>query len=130
MFISYYSTGVGDVLIIPLKQGNQTERTFETYADVVKITDAKAKVYGYNIFNASTYMDLEKDGQMLITDQLVAHIEKIFKGNNLADTLDVDTTPKFIVGYVESREQHPDADKLSVCQVNLGDETTQIVCGA
>ena len=35
-----------------------------------------------------------------------------------------------VVGYVESREQHPDADKLSVCQVNLGTETVQIVCGA
>ena len=35
-----------------------------------------------------------------------------------------------VIGFVESREQHPDADKLSVCQVNLGDETVQIVCGA
>lgn len=35
-----------------------------------------------------------------------------------------------VVGYVEKREQHPDADKLSVCQVNLGNETVQIVCGA
>jgi phenylalanyl-tRNA synthetase beta chain len=34
------------------------------------------------------------------------------------------------VGYVESKEKHPDADKLNVCQVNLGDEKVQIVCGA
>src|SRR5690625_2842578 len=130
MFITYNSTGVGDVLIVPLKQGKQTERTYETHGDVVKITDAKGNVYGYNIFNASTYMDLEKDGQMLMTDQLVANIEEIFQKNNLSDTLDVDTTPKFVVGHVESREQHPDADKLSVCQVDLGDEKAQIVCGA
>jgi len=37
---------------------------------------------------------------------------------------------KVVVGYVESCEKHPDADKLNVCQVNVGDETTQIVCGA
>lgn len=35
-----------------------------------------------------------------------------------------------VVGYVEQCERHPDADKLSVCQVNVGDETRQIVCGA
>ena len=36
-----------------------------------------------------------------------------------------------VVGKVLSREQHPDADKLSVCQVDIGtDEPSQIVCGA
>ncbi|UBH10134.1 phenylalanine--tRNA ligase subunit beta [Macrococcus armenti] len=35
-----------------------------------------------------------------------------------------------VVGYVESIEKHPDADKLNVCQVNVGDEVKQIVCGA
>lgn len=35
-----------------------------------------------------------------------------------------------VVGYVESCERHPDADKLNVTQVNLGNETRQIVCGA
>ena len=35
-----------------------------------------------------------------------------------------------VVGYVESKEKHPDADKLSVCQVNIGNSISQIVCGA
>ncbi|UBH21626.1 phenylalanine--tRNA ligase subunit beta [Macrococcus armenti] len=35
-----------------------------------------------------------------------------------------------VIGYVESIEKHPDADKLNVCQVNVGDEVKQIVCGA
>ncbi|MEW8394272.1 MAG: phenylalanine--tRNA ligase subunit beta [Candidatus Thiodiazotropha sp.] len=36
-----------------------------------------------------------------------------------------------VVGEVLSREQHPDADKLSVCRVNVGGgEPLQIVCGA
>lgn len=33
-------------------------------------------------------------------------------------------------GLVVACEQHPDADKLSLCQVQIGDETHQIVCGA
>lgn len=35
-----------------------------------------------------------------------------------------------VVGYVESCIKHPEADKLSICQVNVGEETTQIICGA
>ncbi|ASP39339.1 phenylalanine--tRNA ligase subunit beta [Bacterioplanes sanyensis] len=35
-----------------------------------------------------------------------------------------------VVGEVISREQHPNADKLSLCQVSDGQETFQIVCGA
>lgn len=35
-----------------------------------------------------------------------------------------------VVGEVVSREQHPDADKLSLCQVSDGTETFQVVCGA
>jgi len=36
-----------------------------------------------------------------------------------------------VVGYVLSREKHPDADKLSVCMVDVGEEEPlQIVCGA
>ena len=36
-----------------------------------------------------------------------------------------------VVGYVEQREPHPDANKLSVCTVAIGaDEPLQIVCGA
>ncbi|RPF55418.1 phenylalanine--tRNA ligase subunit beta [Aquisalibacillus elongatus] len=36
-----------------------------------------------------------------------------------------------VVGYVEQCEQHPNADKLNLCQVNVGeDELLQIVCGA
>lgn len=35
------------------------------------------------------------------------------------------------VGHVLSREQHPDADKLSVCSVDIGNDVpSQIVCGA
>ncbi|WP_127532603.1 phenylalanine--tRNA ligase subunit beta [Paenibacillus kobensis] len=36
-----------------------------------------------------------------------------------------------VVGYVVSKEKHPDADKLNVCQIDAGTgETLQIVCGA
>ncbi|MFT5579568.1 MAG: phenylalanyl-tRNA synthetase beta chain [Paraglaciecola psychrophila] len=35
-----------------------------------------------------------------------------------------------VVGEIVAAEQHPDADKLRVCQVAGGDEVVQVVCGA
>ena len=37
---------------------------------------------------------------------------------------------KIVVGEILSIDRHPDADKLVICQVNVGDETLQIVTGA
>ncbi len=37
---------------------------------------------------------------------------------------------KIVIGKVEKIEPHPDADKLVICQVNIGSETIQIVTGA
>lgn len=35
-----------------------------------------------------------------------------------------------VVGEIVTAERHPDADKLQVCQVNTGEESLQIICGA
>ncbi len=45
------------------------------------------------------------------------------------ERLDADLD-KIVVGQIERIEKHPDADKLIVCQVNVGTETVQIVTGA
>lgn len=37
---------------------------------------------------------------------------------------------KIVIGQIEKIERHPDADKLIICQVNIGTETIQIVTGA
>ena len=43
--------------------------------------------------------------------------------------LDADLA-NIVIGQIEKIEPHPDADKLIVCQVNIGSEVTQIVTGA
>ena len=35
-----------------------------------------------------------------------------------------------VVGEIVAVKKHPDADRLQVCDVNIGDKTLQIVCGA
>ena len=42
------------------------------------------------------------------------------------EQLDADLD-KIVVGQVTKIEKHPDADKLVICQVNVGSETPQIV---
>ena len=37
---------------------------------------------------------------------------------------------KIVIGQIQKIEKHPDADKLIVCQVDIGGETIQIVTGA
>ncbi len=37
---------------------------------------------------------------------------------------------KIVIGQIDKIEPHPDADKLIICQVNIGTETIQIVTGA
>ena len=52
-------------------------------------------------------------------------------GSNMESVTYLDKNlEKIVVGKIEKIEKHPDADKLIVCQVNVGDETVQIVTGA
>ncbi len=45
------------------------------------------------------------------------------------EKLDADLE-KIVIGQIVKIDPHPDADKLIVCQVNVGEETVQIVTGA
>ena len=45
------------------------------------------------------------------------------------EKLDADLD-RIVVGQIDKIEKHPDADKLIVCQVNVGAESIQIVTGA
>ncbi len=51
-------------------------------------------------------------------------------GHEVATVETVTIPAKVVVAKVLACEPHPDADKLSVCQVDIGPETVQIVCGA
>ncbi|MGB0967409.1 MAG: phenylalanine--tRNA ligase subunit beta [Halocynthiibacter sp.] len=42
----------------------------------------------------------------------------------------VDRLADFTLGYVETAEKHPDADRLNVCQVKTDEGMKQIICGA
>lgn len=59
------------------------------------------------------------------TDAMTLSGTKVENYERLDEHLD-----KIVIGQIEKIEKHPDADKLIVCQVNVGTETVQIVTGA
>ncbi|HCX3214583.1 TPA: phenylalanine--tRNA ligase subunit beta [Staphylococcus aureus] len=68
-----------------------------------------------------------------IDDSISNLAERITRtGIEVDDLIDYTKDIKnLVVGFVKSKEKHPDADKLNVCQVDIGeDEPVQIVCGA
>lgn len=131
MNVFYNAEGVGDTLLISLKDVTREEVGQETFGDVVRIFNQETKeTTGFNIFNASTYMKIEENGSVPLSETIVQDINEILNRNGVNETLTVDLSPKFVVGYVKEKEKHPNADKLNICQVDVGDETLQIVCGA
>lgn len=70
------------------------------------------------------YVDVDCPVETL-ADKLVSagfEVEEIIKQS--------DSCKRVVVGRIDSLEKHPDADKLQVCQINIGSETVQIVTGA
>ncbi|MDZ4712205.1 MAG: phenylalanine--tRNA ligase subunit beta [bacterium] len=70
-------------------------------------------------------VDLKPDSIASLSDKMVSvglDIEGIEDHGRIFD--------KFVVGEVIEKEKHPDADKLSLCKVNVGDKILSIVCGA
>jgi phenylalanyl-tRNA synthetase beta chain len=64
----------------------------------------------------------------ITTEELAKTLNAIGLEVDRVETYDI--PPKIVVGKVLSCEKHPDADKLSVCQVDIGTGVRQIVCGA
>ncbi|CAC8387856.1 TPA: YtpR family tRNA-binding protein [Staphylococcus aureus] len=137
MNLFYNPKYVGDVAFLQIepvegelnynKKGNVVEITNE--GNVVEITN-EGNVVGYNIFEISKDITIEEKGHIKLTDELVNVFQKRISEAGFDYKLNADLSPKFVVGYVETKDKHPDADKLSVLNVNVGNDTLQIVCGA
>lgn len=131
MKVAYNKAHVGDVLLVQLATEAIVKTKMERAGDLAILKEElTGEVKAFNLFNASKYIALDVVGNVEVTPELVEKLEAAIQANGAELSLDVDFSPKFVVGYVESKQKHPNADKLSVCQVNVGEETVQIVCGA
>ncbi|HCN59932.1 MULTISPECIES: YtpR family tRNA-binding protein [Mammaliicoccus] len=128
MNLFYNKNGVGDVLMVTIDPA--TENLEYAYQNDITIIKSESNIVGFNIFNASKYVQLEGSGNIKIQEKHISSIQDLLEKNNINYKLEVDLSPKFVVGYVTEKTKHPDADKLSVCQVDVDNGTLQIVCGA
>lgn len=123
----YNKAEVGDILLCRFQNG-QTDHA-ERIDDICYLYDQKGQIIGLNVFEASKYMTGLKDGQVEITDEIISKINQLIDPAKEIQ-VEKDDQERLIVGQVVAIEEHPDSDHLHICQVDLGKETTQIVCGA
>ncbi|MCL1695298.1 MULTISPECIES: YtpR family tRNA-binding protein [unclassified Lysinibacillus] len=131
MNVFYNKEHVGDVLLVQLATESIVKTKVERAGDIAILKEAQTgEIKAFNLFNASNYIQTDAKGLVEVTPELVAQLDAAIAKNGAEISLDVDFSPKFVVGYVETKDKHPNADKLSICSVNVGEETLQIVCGA
>ena len=71
------------------------------------------------------YIDLDDD---LNIEKLAEDMTRV--GNEYDDARKFINATNLVIGEIKTCEPHPDSDHLHVCNVDVGRETLQIVCGA
>ncbi|WP_240430573.1 YtpR family tRNA-binding protein [Suicoccus acidiformans] len=132
MWLAFYNENVGDVLL--LTRGGGVPDDFietESQGNVTLIKDRRSsEVVSANIFNMKDAIKPANNGNITLTEADLEWVNEQIQAVGFDLTIDVDNTPKFVVGYVEEVEAHEDSDHLSITQTDIGDEVVQIVCGA
>lgn len=123
----YNSNHIGDIMLARCGEGKTFD--YDKYDDLVVLKDEKNSVIGYNLLNASKYLGKINDGLINFSDHQIEIFNQLLGKHSLSPVI-LDKTPRFIVGEIISINDHPDSDHLHVCQVDLKDKLTQIVCGA
>lgn len=130
MNLYYNAEGIGDTLIISLKSSEVPDLQFEKKNEVVRIYDHKTnETLGYNIFHIKNRVNIEGKGAIPFNEDTISQVNQLIEAEGFTSIQYVNE-PDFVVGYVNKKEKHPNADKLSICQVDVGTTQLQIVCGA
>ena len=75
-----------------------------------------------------TWLEEFIDISKISTDEICKTLNSIGLEVDSVEKLSI--APKVVIGKVLEKVKHPDADKLNICQVDIGESTVQIVCGA
>lgn len=131
MWLAFYNpTAVGDVLLLTRGSFDRTQVATVSKDNVTIVCDKDtAEIYGVNVFGVGEALQLEGNGQIDLNAAQLAQVNEWVKVFDL--TIELDASPKFVVGHVEACVDHEDSDHLHVTQTRVGaDEVLQIVCGA
>ncbi len=129
---SYNQKALGDVMIIYVAP-DVKEQSVVTKGDFTRIFDPETDTtLGYNVAHVSDILGpINQNGQVFLTEEQVSTLNQALSDTGFEPELKADLTPKFIVGYVESAEPHPDSNHLLVTKTQVQDgKTLQIVSGS
>lgn len=126
MKVTFNSHIDNDCLLVTLKPTDTPD--YESVDNITVIKDGD-EIAGFNIFDASSTLGIDALDTIEANAATVEIINRVLRDKGISK-ISPDLSHKFVIGKIEEIEAHKDADKLSVCQVNVGDERLQIVCGA
>ncbi|HER5581447.1 TPA: DUF4479 and tRNA-binding domain-containing protein [Streptococcus pyogenes] len=132
MIFAYNKEQVGDVLVVILQDTKDIKRQVERKGKVARVfVEESGKTLAWNIFEASSLITIEGNGQIFLTDEDLARLNAELAKEGFSERLEPTVEPVFVVGQIVETVAHPDSDHLNICQVAIGeDQTVQIVAGA
>ncbi|HEP1295012.1 TPA: YtpR family tRNA-binding protein [Streptococcus pyogenes] len=132
MIFAYNKEQVGDVLMVILQDTKDIKRQVERKGKVVRVfAEESGKTLAWNIFEASSLITIEGNGQIFLTDEDLARLNAELAKEGFSERLEPTVEPVFVVGQIVEMVAYPDSDHLNICQVAIGeDQTVQIVAGA
>jgi len=132
MWLAFYNKpALGDVLLLTSGPMDKDQVTVESKENVTLICDRETnQVVSINIFHASDLLDIQGQGQVILSQADEARINQLLNDLGCQLSISLDRDPKFVVGYVEECQAHEDSDHLNITQTQVGQERSQIVCGA
>ncbi|HHD4170890.1 TPA: YtpR family tRNA-binding protein [Streptococcus pyogenes] len=132
MIFAYNKEQVGDVLMVILQDTKDIKRQVERKGKVARVfAEESGKTLAWNIFEASSLITIEGNGQIFLTDEDLARLNAELAKEGFSERLEPTVGPVFVVGQIVEMVAHLDSDHLNICQVAIGeDQTVQIVASA
>lgn len=118
---------IGDVLLVRLTDSAKVDK-YERNDDLCVLYQDN-QVIGYNLFHASQHISQLTQGKVKITVDFVNEMNQVLEKYQQSH-VESDYDDGFHVGKIIDIQEHPDSDHMHICQVDVGSETLQIVCGA
>ncbi|WP_153056980.1 DUF4479 family protein, partial [Streptococcus suis] len=88
---------------------------FERKGQVARVfLEETGKTVAWNIFEASSLVEIAGNGQVFLTDEQVAALNAVLAEEGFTESLVNDNAPKFVVGQIVELVPHPDSDHLNM----------------
>ena len=114
MIFAYNKEQVGDVLMVIFQDTKDIKRQVEHRGKVARVfAEESGKTLAWNIFEASSLIAVEGNGQVFLTDEDVATLNTELAKEGFSEKLENTAPPVFVVGQI-SQEQYR--------EIRFGDE--------